>query len=267
MLSSVSQALQIAMYATIGLLALAASMREQRSSAVSKLRLAVGSLMLLGVPPTLSRWASGHVSGVSGTVVFSLAPVLTAILVAHASDRAEHARGHIGPGLVGVGGLLLLVPFSLPRPAIGLLSLGAYLLAAILVSVFGIWMHRLLRAFHAWDATAVICISNAVFLCGVSFFGERLRWHWDMLSLEAVLAAGLALVQLLLFIWLLREAPPIRLAGRFLLVPLLTIIEGYIVLRPEVNVRMVAGLLALAVGTMWILFSNAEGDTPSLSLR
>lgn len=118
------------------------------------------------------------------------------------------------------------------------------------------------------EAMAVVCLSNAALLFCGNLFNEKLRLSWDAFySVAAVAAEGLSLVQFLLFIWLLREMPPERFAGRFLLIPLLTISEGYILLWPELTVRMGAGLLALAIGAVWIPFSSRAEDAPSLSLR
>jgi drug/metabolite transporter (DMT)-like permease len=60
---------------------------------------------------------------------------------------------------------------------------------------------------------------------------------------------------------------PVRFATRYLVIPMLTVVEGYVVLRPEVTARMAVGAALLVGGTMWILFSKASDDEVILSLR
>ena len=55
----------------------------------------------------------------------------------------------------------------------------------------------------------------------------------------------------------LREMSPVRFGTRHPVIPLLIVVEGYVVARPEVTARMVGG--ALLIGeTTWILFSKAR---------
>jgi drug/metabolite transporter (DMT)-like permease len=81
------------------------------------------------------------------------------------------------------------------------------------------------------------------------------------------LSTSVDLIQIVLVFWLLREMSPVRFAARYLVIPLLTIVEGYVALRPEVTARMVVGAVLLAGGSVWILFSKASDDGVVLSLR
>jgi drug/metabolite transporter (DMT)-like permease len=58
---------------------------------------------------------------------------------------------------------------------------------------------------------------------------------------------------------------PVHFATRYLVVPLLTVVEGYVVLRPDMTARMAVGAALLTGGAAWILFSKALGsETVSL---
>jgi hypothetical protein len=73
--------------------------------------------------------------------------------------------------------------------------------------------------------------------------------------------------QIVLLLWLMREVAPIRLAARWLVVPLLTVTEGYVLLRPEVTVRSVAGA-ALVLITAWrLMASDGRSEESRLVLR
>ena len=90
---------------------------------------------------------------------------------------------------------------------------------------------------------------------------------WNGLTAMFSLASCMDLIQIILVFLLLREMSPVRFAARYLVIPLLTIVEGYIVLRPELTVRMVVGAGLLIGGSVWILFSRAADDDGVLSLR
>ena len=57
------------------------------------------------------------------------------------------------------------------------------------------------------------------------------------------------------------------LQARYLVIPLLTVVEGYVVLRPELTFRMGFGVVLLAAGAGMILFAKPAADEAVLSLR
>jgi hypothetical protein len=61
--------------------------------------------------------------------------------------------------------------------------------------------------------------------------------------------------------------PPIRFAARYLVIPLLTVLESYVVMRPEWTVRMGFGTALLAVGAGMLLFLKVGEEETVLSLR
>ena len=75
---------------------------------------------------------------------------------------------------------------------------------------------------------------------------------------------GLSVV---LLVALLRGMEPVRFGVRYLVVLLLTIVKGYVLLRPEVTLRMGIGVGLLAGGAGWLLFSRRGDEVASLSLR
>jgi hypothetical protein len=69
-----------------------------------------------------------------------------------------------------------------------------------------------------------------------------------------------------LIVWLVREMPPERFAARYLLIPLVTILESYVVMRPEGTARMVGGMLLLAAGGALLAGLREEDQAGDLSL-
>ena len=66
-------------------------------------------------------------------------------------------------------------------------------------------------------------------------------------------------IEVLLIVWLLRVMAPVRFSARYLVIPLLTVVESFVVERPEVTVRIVCGTILLAVGAGALLFWKARG--------
>jgi hypothetical protein len=81
------------------------------------------------------------------------------------------------------------------------------------------------------------------------------------------IASLVDVVEVLLIVWLLREMPPVRFAARYLVIPLLTVLESYVVMRPEWTVRMGFGTALLAAGSGTLLFWKAGEEETVLSLR
>ena len=167
-----------------------------------------------------------------------MVPIVVVILVA-ASQRGEAGvRRLLAPVLAGFGGVLLLLPVGLPASVGGRLILGGLVLVAILVAVSGIWLYRLLQGVRLAEAIGVVGLSNAVFLLICSLVDASLVWRWgDLVSIFSV-GSLIDLVEVALIVWLLGEMVPVRFAARYLVIPLLTVAEGYVLLRPSLTARM-----------------------------
>jgi hypothetical protein len=125
----------------------------------------------------------------------------------------------------------------------------------------------LLRGVALADAIAVVGLVNAAFLLISSAVREEVVWRGNGLASVMSIASLVDLVEVLLIVWLLREMPPIRFAARYLVIPLLTVLESYVVMRPEWTVRMGFGTALLAAGGGMLLFLKAGEEEAVLSLR
>jgi hypothetical protein len=112
-----------------------------------------------------------------------------------------------------------------------------------------------------------VCLSNAVFLLVCSAVRGELVLQWSELASVVSLSSLVDLVEVVLLVWLLREIMPVRFASRYLVIPLLTLFEGYGLIRPGLTVRVVSGLVLLAAGAGMLLFLKAGEDETVLSLR
>lgn len=232
------------------------------------LQLAGVSILLLGVPAVVSEWVRDWLSDITQAALFALVPFVVVVVAMGREPIAGDdlgVRRFFAPALTAFGGVLLLLPFNFPVSR-GRIMSGVLLVAIVLVGFASEWIYRLLRGFEMMEAFSIVCLSNAVFLAACNL-ANLPSASWSGASSLISISSLCYLLELLLLVWLLREMPPVRLAARFLVVPLLIIMEGLVILRPAFTVRMVAGLILLAVGAGYLLLSNSRDSDAVLSIR
>jgi drug/metabolite transporter (DMT)-like permease len=270
--SSIAQ--QSCFYGVVGFIALIIAGRRLlvriKQRKLLWLQLAGVSILLLGMPAIVSEWARDGLSDITQAALFALVPFLVVVVAMGREPTAGEdlgVRRFFAPALAGFGGVLLLLPFNLPVSVRGRIMLGVLLVAIVLVGFASEWIYRLLRGFEIMEALAIVCLSNAIFLAACSIAISPAFGSWSGVSSLTSLSALCYLLELLLLIWSFREMPPARLAARFLVVPLLTILEGLAILRPAFTVRMAAGLILLAGGAGYLLLSKSRDSDSVLSIR
>jgi drug/metabolite transporter (DMT)-like permease len=232
--------------------------------------LVIASVMFFGAPALAIELASGAVPEITRSALFALVPIVVAVVVsaAEAGTPGEHsARRSLIPALIGLAGLLLLLPLSFSGSARGTIMLAVVCAGVILAGVSSVWLHRLLQGFKPSDAVALMSLSNAALLLAYGLGGRTFVWGAaDLMSLVSF-SSLVDLIEVLLLLWLVREMSPVRFAARFLVIPLLTILEGYVLLRPEMTLRIGGGAALLAVGAAMLVFANPNHEEVALSLR
>jgi hypothetical protein len=231
------------------------------------LRVAVAGIGFFGVPMVIGEWARVGVPEISRSALFAMVPVVVVMAVA-AGEEEHGVRRFLVPSLVGLGGLLLLLPLEFSGSLRRRLMQGAVCLAVIVVGLSSVWLYRLLRRMALAEALAAVCFGNAVFLLAFNAaVRKELVWQWSGLVSVASPASLVDIVEVVLLVWLLREMVPVRFAARHLVIPLLTLLESYALMRPELTVRVVSGLVLLAGGAGMLLALQMSEEETTLSLR
>jgi drug/metabolite transporter (DMT)-like permease len=230
-------------------------------------RLAAAGVGFFGVPTVVAEYARGSVPAISRSALFALVPVVVVMAVASGEREERGARLFLMPALAGLGGLLLLLPLSFSRSARGWMMLALVCAAVVLVGLASVWMYRSLREFAFANAIAVVGLANAVFLLVWSAVREEVMWRGKGLASVASMGSLADVVEVLLIAWLLREMSPIRFAARYLVIPLVTVLESYVLMQADWTVRMGFGTVLLAAGGGLLLFLKVREEETVLSLR
>jgi drug/metabolite transporter (DMT)-like permease len=259
-------------FGVVGLIALLFAGRGwwSRIRGLRFVRLVAAVVGFFGVPVVVAEYARGSVPAISRSALFAMVPVVVVVTLAAGDATVGEERGarrFLVPALGGLGGLLLLLPLEFSGSARGRVMLAVVFAAVVLVGFASVWLYRLLRGSGLVDAVAIVGLANAVFLLGWSFVHEDVFWRLSGLVSVASISSLVDVAEVLLIVWLLREMPPVRFAARYLVIPLVTVLESYVLMRPDWTVRMVSGTLLLAAGAGTLLFLKAGEEETVLSLR
>jgi hypothetical protein len=225
-------------------------------------------LGFFAIPALAIEFASGAVPEITRSALFAMVPIVVVVVLTavEAGGPAEHnARRSLAPALVGLGGLLLLLPLSFTNSPRGNARIAVICTAVIMAGIASVWLYRLLPQFELSVAVAVVCLANAVLLLICAWASGAAVW--DRSSLMSLLSWSslVDVIEVLLLLWLLRRMPPVQFASRYLIIPLLTVLEAYVLLRPQLTLRIGAGAILLAAGAGSLLLQHpAEDEVVSL---
>jgi drug/metabolite transporter (DMT)-like permease len=232
--------------------------------------LVAAGVAFFGVPIVVVEYARGSVPAISRSALFAMVPVVVVMVVAAGDVTGREERGamrFLVPALAGLGGLLLLLPLQFSSSVRGRVMLGIVCAAVVLMGLASVWLYRVLRGIHYAAAVAVVGLANAMFLLLWSVAHEVIVWRWSGLASIVSISSLVDTVEVWLLVWLLREMPPVRFAARYLVIPLLTVLESYVLMRPEWTARMGFGTALLTAGAGTLLFLKAGEEETVLSLR
>ena len=224
------------------------------------------------VGPAVGGVAAGrHISGNTATLALALTPAVAAVAVSAWGASGEVA-GLLWPGLAGLAGLLLL----LPQPDLGSWRFDLVLAALpLVVGVGGAVAGRVgivaistpaKKAVFRDEVLARLALSlvlaAAVFF--VVSFGVAERSV--MTASRFIGSAADGFISLVSLVVLLRLGT-MRWSAQFLLTPLVTILEGVLLLRPTVTARSWTGIGLLAIGGTFLLLRAEDGLGSSVTGR
>ncbi len=226
-------------------------------------KVAAAYVAIFAIPPVLFAGAAGAVSSLDEILVYLLVPVAVVIVVAQRSTTFgadENPIPLITPALTGLAGAALLLEFDMPATLVGKFWLAATVLSAVLAAVAAVRLRELLKGVPILLAAAIVCAATsltAIAFCRVGWTGIP-AWDRTAALAEGVRCLALEAPILLLTIWLLREMQPIRFSARLLLIPVVTIVEGLLFMRPPLTWTAGLGLLLMLGGAVGLLWADSN---------
>lgn len=217
-------------------------------------RLAGGALALTG--PALAAAVSPHVMHADdATLALALTPCVIAVggRAFHNDDEGDELTARLWPGLAAIAGLLLLLPqpvFSSWRFALALMLLPVVTgMGAVCADWHAISGSDPSSAHKAVFGMAPVLATAGLLYAGLAAIGSHGR---DVKQISAF-AAGLDGCLMFLSLLSLQRLGASRWGAQFLLVPLLTLVEGAALLRPVLDVRSWIAFAVLAVSALYQL--------------
>jgi hypothetical protein len=207
--------------------------------------------MLFGGPAIALLVASRDLDASALTIALALTPVIIAIASsALGTESSEGIAGRIWPGLAAVAGLLLvLVEPSLGDIRTDLALVFAPTLAGIGAVLFCVGPPRATSRIPTTllGASALFALASAV-----SFLVTHTRPSFSLLAIagDGILA--------LLGILALNQIGATRWSSQFTWIPLLVILEGIVLVRPDLTAHWFIGLILLIVAGGYLLFPQED---------
>ena len=234
----------------------------------------IRSALLIGLglfvaPALLVSLASQGISELTRVALFSLVPVFTVVLEPHISGATgQQRKGALIAALFAVAGTLCVFPAEIPSSITSFAAFFAIVLAAACTGAA-----NCLAVKEATESpiTTTAAIAGNTALASFAMLGPFLdteTWTFRGIGPELAWSAVIGLPALLLLFWLMARMSAVRMTTRFVIAPLLTALFGIILLRPEITLRALLGLLLIAAGAAWLLFApEQEPNDPSLRLK
>jgi hypothetical protein len=165
------------------------------------------------------------------------------------------------PGLAGLGGAALIFPVTL---RIGVAAYVGLLVPPFAVAVACVGCRRVARGIATEWAVALLFIGGEAGLAVLEF--ARKVSGGDTSQSFSPLAVALDLFIAGLVVVLVLQMDVRRYVSQYFIVPVLTVLEGLALLHGGVTIRLVAGLVLLAAGSVALWRRDTAESTPGLHL-
>jgi drug/metabolite transporter (DMT)-like permease len=235
-----------------------AYLRSRRDQLTSRawLELAICGIALLALPTILATGSGGQVASLTVILISTAIPVIVVFITAQSAIiNDDNPMRLLLPALCGLGGAALVLPFTWPVSLSGQAWLIAIVLSGILSALAAVRLHSTLGQTGLLRALAILSASAAIAsaLCYHVGYAPILDWTRTQLLIEVLRCLFLETPILFLLIYLIREMRPIAISTRYLLVPLITIVESYIIERPTAAWTVYAGVILMAASAFVLI--------------
>jgi drug/metabolite transporter (DMT)-like permease len=227
---------------------------QPKTSRAVILRWLLSGALLCGGPAITLFLPTRDLDSSALTIALALTPIVIAIVSsALGGESSEGIAGRIWPGLASVAGLLLV----LVQPALGDLRTDLALALAPVLTGIGAVLFCVGPPHATSRIPTTLLGASSVF--AIALATSTLASHnRPSLSLLAIAVDG---ILTLLGILTLSQLGATRWSSQFTWVPLLIILEGIILVRPQLTAHWFIGLILLLVAGIYLLLP--QDDEPA----
>ncbi len=217
-------------------------------------------LLLFGLPSLLLPVSARGLPVFTRVALLALIPAMVVLLTTVRDRSDSDLLRLLGPALAGLGGALLLLPAD-PSLLLEHPSAAVAMAAAILsITVGSYTAHAASKALPIRAALVLMLAPSFALIALTSHLTHTPTVAPALRDLPALLWGA---AEISLLVYLLGILPPVVVSARYLLIPLLTSIEGLALLRPSISPRMLlGGALLLAASAALILRGSRQPESP-----
>jgi drug/metabolite transporter (DMT)-like permease len=223
-------------------------------------------LLLFAAPVMLSAITQNEVSQLERVAIFSLTPVLAAVLEPHLGISSQRSAGALMAALAAVAGALSIFPLDVPGTPGAVAAVLAIVMAVACAAIGNCLAVRSATSDSnsSWALGAAWASGAAAIAFAVaSACTEHAKWNLPD-GLQFAWFAVIDVPALMLLFWLLRRMSAVRMTTRYILAPLLTVLAGIALEQPVITLRMVLGTGLMGAGVVWLLFAPDEDISGNL---
>jgi drug/metabolite transporter (DMT)-like permease len=220
-------------------------------------------VFLIGLQYALVFCAERYISSGLTAILYASSPLVVGIVTPSMLKRPV-PRAAMTAMLVGVGGLALLLRSILSTSSAQLVPALVLLVAMAISSVSSVYASRELQNVSAFAATAVQFLVGGVILAALSLIFERhavAQWTYSAIGSLAFLIVFSSIIGFSLYFWLLQSVEPYRVVTVQFLIPVISVVEGTMLLREPIPLLELCGGLVVLSAVFLVLRVPPDDDS------
>ncbi|MEH6937945.1 DMT family transporter [Bacillus sp. JJ664] len=220
------------------------------------------------IPFTLIATSALHLTASMSSILNSLTPLFTAIIVWGWMNESLSTRKWFGI-LVGVIGVVLLVGWStIPFTKETIIAIGLAVLSTISYGLAGVYAKKTFVGIAPLSLAAGQQIAASILLIPFTFFYlPNTTSNFSLIPILAVLSLALfcTAIAYLLYFYLIENVGPTKTLSVTFLIPVFGMIWGVLILHEKITMGMFVGFIVILVSVF--LISDIKLPTKSKVLR
>jgi len=218
------------------------------------------SFTMMTIPFALVFWAEQYVSSSMTAILYSAVPLVVALLTPLMMHR-KVPRQAVFAMVTAFGGLLILLYDGMATAGRTLAGEIAVLTAMILSAWSAVYAKNRLRDVDAVIATAWQLLIGSIGLFWATWALEshqHATWSRTALLAMSFLVIFGSAAAFAVYYWLLKHLQPYQLSTINLVVPVMAVLEGSLILREFVSLRMIIAIVVVLGSVGVVLRAEAE---------